>query len=373
MWLRTMFSNREALRSYRGDKLRLARLAQGFSLEELGELLAVTRQNVHKMEAGQEPTEEQLPILCKHLDVKKEYFYSDRIAPVVEEDCHFRSLRSRTKTLTNMVMARAEVLDELLQGVSKYYPAREVLLPEVSDLSFENINDIEIASERLRKEWNIGDAPIGNLTLLAENAGIVIAIIEGVDEKVDAFSISRKWPLIIRNNAKGSPCRYRFDLAHEIGHLVMHSGIQTGDKETEKQASYFASSLLMPRSLFLSAINKYPLLKGARSLNWNSLKVLKTYFGVSLKALLYRAKSLGLISEDRMRSGYIYLNKNGYSKNEPLDDKIPVEEPSLISDLFTKIGPVNWHNLLKEIGLSRQLVSKLFPSIKMPSPFMELV
>ncbi|TOB82197.1 hypothetical protein CGJ97_24535, partial [Vibrio parahaemolyticus] len=59
--------------------------------------------------------------------------------------------------------------------------------------------------------------------------------------------------------------------------------------------------------------------------------------------------------------------------NEPLDDKIPVEEPSLISDLFTKIGPVNWHNLLKEIGLSRQLVSKLFPSIKMPSPFMELV
>ncbi|MBE3757346.1 helix-turn-helix transcriptional regulator [Vibrio parahaemolyticus] len=69
-----MFSNREALRSYRGDKLRLARLAQGFSLEELGELLAVTRQNVHKMEAGQEPTEEQLPILCKHLDVKKRIF-----------------------------------------------------------------------------------------------------------------------------------------------------------------------------------------------------------------------------------------------------------------------------------------------------------
>ena len=59
--------NKFKLTPYRGDKLRLARLAKGYSLEELGNILNVTRQNIHKMEAGQEPTSEQMPLLCKAL------------------------------------------------------------------------------------------------------------------------------------------------------------------------------------------------------------------------------------------------------------------------------------------------------------------
>ena len=70
------------------------------------------------------------------------------------------------------------------------------------------------------------------------------------DDKVDAFSLSNKRPLIVRNTAKVNPCRQRFDLAHEMGHLVMHQGIETGCRLTEDQANQFACALLMPRASF---------------------------------------------------------------------------------------------------------------------------
>ena len=67
--------NKFKLTPYRGDKLRLARLAKGYSLEELGNILNVTRQNIHKMEAGQEPTSEQMPLLCRAFYKCKNWCY----------------------------------------------------------------------------------------------------------------------------------------------------------------------------------------------------------------------------------------------------------------------------------------------------------
>lgn len=372
IWQAAM-ENSIKLTPYRGDKLRLARLAIGLSLEELGSRLGVTRQNVHKMEAGQEPTSEQMPVLCKELLVKPSFFYAIRNTPVVEEQCHFRSVRSRTKALTHTVMARAEFLDLMIQELESFFDLPSFELPDLEDLQFDVPNSIEIAAERVRNHWGLGSGPIEDMTIVIENAGIIVAVIEGVDEKVDAFSMSRKRPIIIRNSSKESPCRYRFDLAHELGHLVMHDGITTGCKETEKQANYFASAFLMPRSLFLAAIKKFPLVKGIKSLNWHSLFNLKQYFKVSFKALLYRAKSLGLISEDQMRSGYIYLNKSGQAKKEELDDQFPVEEPLLLAEIFKNIDSNLWRKLLGDWGLTQQFVTNMLPRMKLPTPNLSLV
>jgi Zn-dependent peptidase ImmA (M78 family)/DNA-binding Xre family transcriptional regulator len=353
---------------YKGDKLRLIRVAHGYSLEELGNAIGVTRQNVHKMEAGQEPTIEQLPKLCEILDVKDNYFYAGRNAPIVEDQCHFRSLRSRTQTLTNTVMARAEILDAIIQEIESYFTLSDFIMPDVSDLNIFNADDIEEASKRLRVYWKIGNGPVDDITILIENAGVVIASIDGVDEKVDAFSMSRKRPVVIRNSSKRSPCRYRFDLAHELGHLLMHDGIVTGCKETEKQANAFASSFLMPKVTFINATRKYPLVKGVKSLNWTNIYKLKLYFKVSLKALLYRAKYLGLISDDQMRSGYVFLNKKGYSKEEPFDDKITVEEPHLLADMFANMDSTNWQKILFKLGLTQTFVQQLLPRVLLPQP-----
>ncbi len=349
------------------------RIAHGYSLEELGKYVGVTRQNIHKMESGQEPTAEQLPKLCELLHVNESYFYAERNTPVVEEQCHFRSLRSRTKSLTNTVMARAEHLDSLIKEVEQFFDLPEFELPDTSDLNANSIKDIEEAANRLRGFWGLGLGPIDNMTILIENAGVIVATVDGVDEKVDAFSMSRRRPIVIRNNAKNSPCRYRFDLAHELGHLVMHDGIVTGCKETEKQANFFASSFLMPSSTFYNASRQFPLIKGTRSLNWQSLNKLKLYFKVSFKALLYRAKSLGLINEDQMRSGYIYLNKNGYTKIEPLDEQLELEEPSLLADILTALDGTRWQLTLNKLGFSQGYIRKLLPNTSLPRPVLKSV
>ncbi|WP_122673020.1 ImmA/IrrE family metallo-endopeptidase, partial [Pseudomonas viridiflava] len=95
-----------------------------------------------------------------------------------------------------------------------------------------------------------GLGPISSMTKLAEKVGVLVVNLADVDERVDAFSLFNKRPLIVRSTAKSSPGRQRFDLAHELGHLVMRQGIETGCRRTEDQANQFASALLMPRASF---------------------------------------------------------------------------------------------------------------------------
>jgi len=356
----------ESLHVYRGDKLRLARLAKGLSLDKIGSVLDVTKQNVSKMESGQEPKDYQFELLCKELGVDKKFFYAERSVPVVEEQCHFRSVRARTKTITNTVMARAELLSGLISEIESYYEITDFDIPLEGDFELINSESIEKISEYLRREWELGLGPISDITIVLENAGVIVTTIDGVDEKVDAFSLSRKRPIIIRNNAKNSPCRYRFDLAHELGHLIMHDGIVTGCKLTEKQANYFASAFLMPRAGFCKAVESFPIIRGIRSINWVNLNKLKLHFKVSFKALLYRAKVLGLITEDQMRSGYRYINKKGWTKDEPSDNQIPFEKPELLEMMINGIGFGKWNKVLEKLGLTNSIIGEILPDTRLP-------
>ncbi|MGL5303474.1 MAG: ImmA/IrrE family metallo-endopeptidase, partial [Aeromonas sp.] len=109
---------------------------------------------------------------------------------------------------------------------------------------------------------------------------------------------------------KKSVCRFRFDIAHELGHLVLHDGITTGDMITESQANRFASAFLMPR---VSFSKEFPALRG-RQFDWSKLVEFKSRWKVSLKAIIYRASSLGLITPEKARSGFLFLNTKGYTK-----------------------------------------------------------
>ncbi|MCH6544747.1 MAG: ImmA/IrrE family metallo-endopeptidase, partial [Deltaproteobacteria bacterium] len=68
---------------------------------------------------------------------------------------------------------------------------------------------------------------------------------------VDAFSF---WhgarPCIFLNPSKRSASRSRFDIAHELGHLVLHADAAPGSPIHEKEANAFASAFLLPRETF---------------------------------------------------------------------------------------------------------------------------
>lgn len=131
--------------------------------------------------------------------------------------------------------------------------------------------------------------------------------------------------------------RWRFTLAHEIGHLILHRNILKTyvtenidiaemlsfsgkfstytNKYLEVQANKFASSLLLPKEPFLKEVqrffNKENLRKGYLYLDQQPvnqkllrdlLLTLQTKFDVSKQAVKYRLYSFGLVKNNGMQS-----------------------------------------------------------------------
>lgn len=337
------------------DKLRLARCASGRSLAEIGELLGVTRQYAHKLEINAIPSSAQLALLGGVLGVSQEFFFAPRRNSVELEQCHFRSVRASTQTLKKTIAAQVELFELLIDELDK-----EVAFPEVSfstyDEPIHHVDMIEQAAERFRREQSLGIGPISNVTRLAEKVGVLVVNISDADDRIDAFSLHNKRPLIVRNTAKDNPCRQRFDIAHELGHLVMHQGIETGCWHTEDQANKFASALLMPRASFAA---EFPAMRG-KYLNWPALRELKLRWKVSFKALIYRAQALGLITQEQAKSGFTFLNRKGFTRREDLDEQIEMESPRLVQRAIDLLDHASWRKTLKASGLTREMVVERF-------------
>ncbi len=305
-----------------GDRLRLARVAKGYTLDELGSRVSATRQYLNQLEQGTKlPSREMVEALAAALGVTARFFTLTGRGSVSAEQCHFRKQRTTPVSVVGQVLARGTLLDGIVSRLD-----RELKLPDVSfpDIPVETTAEIEDAAEQAREQWQLGTGPISSMMRVVENAGAVVSFFAGVSERVDALSIDRPRPLIIRSEAKPAACRLRFDLAHECGHLVMHKGIVTGDKATEDQANRFASAFLLPRSAF---IHEFP---RSRMLNWAAIFEMKLRWKVSASAILRRAYDLKILSADQYRTGCIHLSKTGQRKFEQYDDVIVAEEPELL-------------------------------------------
>lgn len=305
-----------------GERLRLARLAKGLTLDELGSRVSATRQYLNQLEQGTKlPTEEMIEALAAALGVTVRFFTLSARGGVSAEQCHFRKQRTTPVSVVSQVLARGTLLDGFIDRLD-----RALELPKVSfpDIPVTSTADIEDAAEQAREQWLLGTGPISSMMRVVENAGAVVSFFGGVSERVDALSIDRPRPMIIRSEAKPAACRLRFDLAHECGHLVMHKGIVTGDKATEDQANRFASAFLLPRAAFIHEFSR------SRLLNWHAIFEMKLRWKVSASAILRRAYDLKMLSADQYRTGYIHLSKTGQRKFERYDDVIVAEEPELL-------------------------------------------
>jgi Zn-dependent peptidase ImmA (M78 family) len=169
---------------------------------------------------------------------------------------------------------------------------------------------------------------------------------ESVSDDVDALSVPLDRPFIVRNTAKKSPCRQRFDIAHEVAHLILHGGISTGDRVTESQANRFASALLLPRS----AMAKYfPRPIGGR-IDWQGLSQFKLTWKVSKAAIIYRAHQLSLLTDAQYKTAFFGLKRKGEAIDEKEDFLIDHEKP----ELFHKALNV----LLSDLGFSAESLAR---------------
>jgi Zn-dependent peptidase ImmA (M78 family) len=118
---------------------------------------------------------------------------------------------------------------------------------------------------------------------------------------VDAFSRRfGKQPLVVLTADKTLD-RQRFDAAHELGHLVLHIEEEAGNRILEEQAHMFAAAFLMPQALIKNDLPS--------RLEWSVFRSLKEIWGVSVQALLRRAKDLDRMSEATYRRAMITLSR----------------------------------------------------------------
>ena len=328
--------------AFNGSNLRTLRLFRNKTLDDLAGPLGVSKQLVSRWEKNDSaPGYQHTNALAKELGVNSSYFENVNIKRLEEYQFHFRKLRTTRVKTKDHVIALGEIFRQLAEFLDAHLELPEYDFPTIECSSDA---DIERAAEFCRRHWALGLGPIENVTRVAENAGALVTDFTGVGKEIDALSIATQRPIIVRNSAKESPGRLRFDLSHEIGHFVMHEGRLTGDKFTEGQANRFASAFLLPRSTF---INEFPV---SNRINWRRISEIKQTFKVSKAAILYRAKQLDLLSDQQYTGAIIRLKKHE-GRNERDDYLIePMEQPELI------------HNALQtmkdHMGLSVQVIEE---------------
>lgn len=310
-----------ATESFSPARLTLAREAAGLTKVALAQRIDTSASVVSQYELGKTtPSAETLARLALALAVPPGFFGRGLERPLSTETCHFRRARQSTRAGQRRVLAQGTLLmllaDELEQTVEFPRPAMQSMRQECRQSA-----SPEDAAEAVRDGWGLGRGPIANVASLLESRGVFVLEVEGHSRKLDAFSTWRdQRPVVFVSNEKGSASRRRFDLAHELGHLLLHSSDDVCDPAAEEEADSFASALLLPREPFMAECPS--------RLVWPHLRELKRRWGASLQALVRRAHDLGIYSEATYRRAFVQLNKYGWRKNEP--DEPPMEHGTLI-------------------------------------------
>jgi len=311
-----------------GDRLRQARIYKGLRKVDVARAIDVTPAVIGQYESGRtRPSVSVFASIALNLGFPPEFFERrGQPAHVAEGEAHFRKLRSTSKLERDQALVRLEFLAEVIADVEKHVELPKVDLPEYAVDDEAPDTEPEAAAATVRQAWRLGTGPIDNVVRLLEGRGVVVIRPTVGSSGIDAFStwIGNR-PVVVLGNDKGDTARSRFDAAHELGHLVMHHDANPGRHVVEKQAHRFAAAFLMPAEIIGK---EFP-----SRMSWPAFFSLKQRWRVSLQALLYRAKTLGILSPDSYQRAHITLSQRGWRDNEPIAIGEP-EEPALLGRAF---------------------------------------
>jgi Zn-dependent peptidase ImmA (M78 family)/transcriptional regulator with XRE-family HTH domain len=288
---------------------------------------AVSAPALSQIESGKmRPSESTIAALASALDVPAGFFSVHR--PDAERSqTYFRDLRATTARERRRAAAQALLLSDLVAALGQYVRLPEVDIPHIPVARAASREEINEIATRVRRAWGLGSQPIPHVVRELERHGLVVARLVIGHESVDAFStdIGLRPLVLLTNDKADNYVRSRFDAAHELGHHVMHDDVEPGTKEVEKQAQDFAASFLLPEDVAYESLPSR-----IDATGWSRLAELKRTWGISMAALLFRAKSLRIISLDAYQSAMRYVSARGWRTQEPGDRELGAPEAPLL-------------------------------------------
>lgn len=320
------------------ERLKEAREARAMSAVELADLTNLSPQAISQYESGQQtPSPDSLRRIAERLDVPTHFFLQRK--PKEERGIlFFRSLSAATKRDRVRAIRQFDWFREIvsyLHGFVEFPTVKFPSLPVPSDPRELRNDDIEKAATAVRRFWGLGDGPISNVAWLVENHGAVMARQLLNSEALDAYSEwgpSDPMPYIILGTDKLSAVRSRFNVAHELGHLILHRSVPRTLFASpsifnliEEQANRFASAFLLPAQTFSASVYSTTL---------DGFRGMKQQWLVSIGAMIVRARQIDLINEDQMRRLFANRNRRGWRTSEPLDETLVPEQPRFLRRAF---------------------------------------
>ena len=303
-------------------RLKSARLMRGLSMDGLCERMnnAVSKQSISKYETGKMmPDSTTLIALSQALGVNVDFFF--RPFTVSLDGIEFRK-KSRLR-VSSLKAIKEKVLDE----IERYLEIENLL--EIDNLfnvdySDKIVNNPEEAREiavRLREDWKLGEDAICNITFLLEENGIKVIQIE-TEEEFDGLSgfVNEVHPVIIVNK-NASAERQRFTALHELGHLLLNFNSDMLDNDKERLCSIFANEMLLPASQFIEMVGS-----SRKDISLQELIPLQMQYGLSIDAMMYKAKELGIITEQRHKGYCIKKNRSSNFRKQVEENRYPQEE-----------------------------------------------
>jgi Zn-dependent peptidase ImmA (M78 family)/DNA-binding XRE family transcriptional regulator len=299
------------------EALTTARRAKGMSQEQLATAVGTTQEAVSRYETERRtPSPEVLNALADALGVTPQFLGDiGKVRGAWAVDAHMR----RRATAAASVWRRLEARLNMLRNHSRYLYEEVDIRAEQSIPTFDHLfTEADDAARMTRMQWRMPIGPVRSLVGWLEAAGCLVIEEDFGTARVDGLS---QWvddhPIMLVNSSSPTD-RKRLTLAHELGHLCLHT--QDIGEDAEGEANRFAAEFLMPAEVIRPQL---------RNVTLGKLFDLKRIWGVSAQALIERAYQLGTMAPERRTAYYKQLSARGWRKQEPGSDELPPESPQL--------------------------------------------
>lgn len=362
-----------------GKSLTNIRVMNEMSRGQLAKEIGVTEQAVWQYENGYtSPKLDVVNKLKKLFNVKASYFYHEDLVEksdvgnIQVQHIAYRSETINSSSKTQSELMHIRYVDQFLKKIEPKISYPSNILAQLRNESLEYLrqnphvkreDQIEFIANLARITLALPQKSNQNFLFLLEKAGAFIFEKE-IGETIDAYSL---WteddrPYIMLGTIKKSAARRNFDLAHELGHLLLHYKMEftMQDRRTyrkvEDEADSFASALLMPDQFYADCKHI------VKVSNPDAYIDVKEKWEVSLQAIAMRLYKLGLIEYQQYRYFFMSINKKGYRKIEPLDTEIPISRPMKIKSILQLVfekGIFTVSGLMDDLKVDQEFLTKI--------------
>ena len=303
-----------------GERIKQAREISGFTQKQLADQIGITQSAIAYVESGRiVPSWDVAEAIASATDVLSTFFQQEPFAAFPIGSLSYRARTSLKASRRNQAYQFAKLTVEHYRRLAAPLDLPCLNIPPPAE---DPISAARSARLVLGLDPN---APIGHLINILERNGFVVMTLPIFIEELDAFStwatIDCERPIIAMADGKSTD-RMRFSISHELAHLILHKGMPGRISILEKEAQAFAAEFLLPEGPMQESLSA--------SMTLTSAARLKLRWGVSMAAIVYRAHTLGIISNRHYRYLFEQITARGWRKQEPTNLDLPIERPRLL-------------------------------------------